>query len=226
MLVTLLGVKALMSSDPDTKARFLEAFSLDYFDGAKPKGSSLNTPFDQLSASEREKFLLTCFQNQGRTLDKAGKYRYGSTSYLTMSDKKTLISIQHMLEDVDIDPETNKLGPKSIDLLYEVFKAEQKRIKEFEALTPENKKGLSKEYVEGASIYFLNPWVTKYKADKKDLAVSEDVKKAIADYYNNIIERKIATWKEAGIVSTNDKGETTTLFDKKYFEAVKNSKIR
>ena len=217
--------KALMSADPDTRARFLEVFTIDYYDGAKGKGSGLNTPFENLSASEREKFLLVCFQNQGRTLDKAGKYRYGSTSYLTMSDKKTLISTQHILEDVDIDLETNGLGPKSIELLYGIFKAEQKRIKEFQALTPENKKSLPKEYVEGADKYILNPWVTQYEADGGNLNSPEKVKEAIADFYNKIIERKIATWREAGVVSTNDKGETTTLFDKKYFDAVKNSKV-
>ena len=214
--------KSLMSADPVIRAQFLEVFTLDYYDGAKGKGSGLNTPFDQLSASEREKFLLTCFQNQGRSLDKAGKYRYGSTSYLTMSDKKTLISVQHILEDVDMDPETNKLGPKSIDLLYEVFKAEQKRIKEFQALTPENKKELSKEYVKGAGEYILNPWTKTFEGD---LDVSEDVKAAIEKYYNGIIDNKVAAWKEAGVVSTDSTGSITTAFDKKYFDVVKNIKV-
>jgi len=215
--------KALMSKDPDTRARFLEVFTLDYYDGATGKGSGMNTPFDQLSASEREKFLLTCFQNQNRKVQ--SKYRYGSTSYLTMSDKKTLISVQHILEDVDINPETNGLGNKSIDLLYQVFKAEQQRIREFEALTPENKKGLSKEYVKGAKEYILNPWVKQYKAEGKDLDSSEDVKKAIEKYYNDIIDAKIATWKEAGVVSIDNEDNITTTFDKEYFENVKNTKV-
>ena len=214
--------KALMSADPVVRSQFLEVFTLDYYDGAKGKGTGLNTPFDQLSASEREKFLLTCFQNQGRTLDKDGKIRYGSTSYLTMSDKKTLISIQHILEDVDMNPETGKLGTKSIDLLYEVFKAEQQRIKEFKALTPENKKELSKEYVKGAGEYILNPWTKTFEGD---LDVSEDVKRAIEKYYNDIIDAKIAAWKEAGVVSTNNRGDIVTTFDKKYLDNVKNNKL-
>ena len=217
--------KALMSEDPDVRAKFLEVFTLDYYDGAKGKGSGFNTPFDQLSASEREKFLLTCFQNQGRSLDRQGKYRYGSTSYLTMSDKKTLISTQHILEDVDINPETGKLGPKSIDLLYEVFKAEQKRIKEFEALTLENKKSLPKEYVDGGDKYILNPWVKPYLADGGNINSPEKVKRAIENYYNTIIDRKIAAWKEAGIISTDSNGVTTTLFDKTYLNHVKNNKV-
>lgn len=217
--------KALMSEDPDTRARFLEVFTLDYYDGAKGKGSGFNTPFDQLSASEREKFLLTCFQNQGRSLDRQGKYRYGSTSYLTMSDKKTLISTQHILEDVDINPETGKLGPNSIDLLYEVFKAEQKRIKEFEALSSENKKTLSKEYVDGGDKYILNPWVKPYLDNGGNIDSVENVKKAIENYYNTIIDKKIAAWKEAGIIFTDSNGVVTTLFDKTYLNHVKNNKV-
>jgi len=212
--------KALMSADPDVRARFLEVFSLDYYDGAKGKGTGMNTPFDQLSASEREKFLLTCFQNQNRKVQ--GKYRYGSTSYLTMSDKKTLISTQHILEDVDMDSETGKLGPKSIDLLYGVFKAEQQRIREFDALTPENKKSLPKEYVDGASKYILNPWTKDFKGD---LNSSKEVKEAIEKYYNDIIDAKIATWKETGIVSVNNKGDIVTTFEKSYLEGVKNNQV-
>jgi hypothetical protein len=79
-------MESLLSEDPDVRYRFLEIFTLDYYDGAKGKGSGLNTPFDQLSKSEQEKFRLSTFQNQARMLEK--KYRYGSTSYLTMSDKR------------------------------------------------------------------------------------------------------------------------------------------
>lgn len=212
-------MESLLSEDPDVRYRFLEVFTLDYYDGAKGKGSGLNTPFDQLSKSEQEKFRLSTFQNQARMLEK--KYRYGSTSYLTMSDKKTLISVQHILEDVDVNIETNGIGPKAINLLYKVFEAEKNRIDAYnDAL--ENKALMSKEIALGASKFILNPWTENFTGNLNDEA---EVKRAIEEYYNKLIQDKIASWKELGIVKVDDKNKTTTFFDADYNKYAKKQVI-
>lgn len=210
--------EALLSEDPDTRYRFLEVFTLDYYDGAKGKGSGLNTPFDQLGASEQEKFRLTTFQNQGRMLEK--KYRYGSTSYLTMSDKKTLISVQHLLENVDVNMDTKGVGPKAINLLYKVFEAEKKRIDAFNNAA-DNKSLMTKEISAGGGEYILNPWVKPFVANGGDLNSEEQVKAAIEEYYNTIINNKLQSWRELGVVQVNDKGVTTAMFDSEYVKYAK-----
>ena len=210
--------EALLSEDPDIRYRFLEVFTLDYYDGAKGKGSSLNTPFDQLGASEQEKFRLTTFQNQGRMLEK--KYRYGSTSYLTMSDKKTLISVQHLLENVDVNMDTKGVGPKAINLLYKVFEAEKKRIDAFNNAA-DNKSLMTKEIAAGGGEYILNPWVKPFVANGGNLNSEEQVKAAIEEYYNTIINNKLESWKELGVVQVNDKGVTTAMFDSEYVKYAK-----
>ena len=212
-------MESLLSEDPDVRYRFLEVFTLDYYDGAKGKGSGLNTPFDQLSKSEQEKFRLSTFQNQARMLEK--KYRYGSTSYLTMSDKKTLISVQHILEDVDVNNTYDGIGPKAINLLYKVFQAEKNRIDAYnDAL--ENKALMSKEIALGGSKFILNPWTENFTGD---LNSETEVKKAIEEYYNKLIQDKIASWKELGIVKVDDKNKTTTFFDADYNKYAKKQVI-
>lgn len=212
-------MESLLSEDPDVRYRFLEVFTLDYYDGAKGKGSGLNTPFDQLSKSEQEKFRLSTFQNQARMLEK--KYRYGSTSYLTMSDKKTLISVQHILEDVDVNDTYDGIGPKAINLLYKVFQAEKNRIDAYnDAL--ENKALMSKEIALGGSKFILNPWEENFTGDLNSEA---EVKRAIEEYYNKLIQDKIASWKELGIVKVDDKNKTTTFFDADYNKYAKKQVI-
>jgi hypothetical protein len=81
---------------------------------------------------------------------------------------------------------------------------------------------MSKEYVKGAGEYILNPWTKTFEGD---IDSSKEVKAAIEKYYNDIIDAKIATWKEVGIISTDNEDNITTTFDKEYFENVKNSKV-
>lgn len=202
--------ESLLSTDPDIRARFLEVFSLDYYDGAKGKGSKLNTAFEDLAESEQEKFRLTVFQNQARMVDK--KYRYGSTSYLTMSDKKTLISVQHILEDVDVNYQTKGIGKKSIDLLFKVFEAERNRVLAYnDAL--DNKSQMTKEIALGGGQYILNPWVENFQGDLTD---DTQVKAEIERYYNAIIQKKIEDWSKLGVIQVDDKGNKTVMFDATY----------
>ena len=197
--------KALTSTDNAFRQFFIDNFELDYIDAIKD-GRSAKT-IDNLSDVEQEKFRLSIFDNQGLNVKNPyGKNtRVGYTSYLTMSDKKTLLTARTLLNDVEYDFNTNKISGKTLDKLIEAANSELLRISAFRNPSMD-KSTLPEQLKNGGDKLIVFNFLDINQVFNKDGDLNKEyLEEAINEYFNNIVDKKLSKWKDIGAI--NDKND-------------------
>jgi hypothetical protein len=227
-----------LTSDKTIGKATRNTFSLSYLslEALKKKWSDSqdNRKLNNLTTAEHEVTKLGFFQNKsGSVIDNVAR-RQVSFFYPTMSDKTTMLAINALAREFLL--EDGKVSKKNFETLYDaVVTPEIKRMRDKQAT---NIAGYEPNYFyfipslntleimleDGSTMTFRDIVI-----NKDDKLYSAEVKKAVLEelenFFNTLIERKLADWKKLGIGEAikDDKGKVVEQFpfmDKEYMKWV------
>lgn len=148
--------------------------------------------------------------------------------YPTTSDKTTVMGINTVAVTIEYDFATGNIENETVDMLYKsLVLPEIKRIRYFEELKKSGKSiNVEENYIKGASRFLglselNNPQYGLFLSDgslNPDIHVNENLQKNIKDvirtYINELVDKKINSWIDNGIVKDT---KTNIYIDERFY---------
>lgn len=216
-----------LTNENSSLGRYL---ALDYIDTIRKSGTSQDgVPLEEMTDAEHELFKMGAFFNQGTKT--ANGRRIVHTFYPTMSDKKTMLIMRTLAQDINLifTGEKYQFSNKTIEAVYSLVEGERKRIEDYQ-MTGED--GNIDAYGTGADKFFLFPGLNYdvipeafknriYNAEGK-LNITPEAVKAIKDYLDfylkEKIEQQVAEWKRLELITEKNGTPQLGFLDKTYVE--------
>lgn len=224
----------------------------DYFDYfylsslVKKKGKNPKE-MEEMNGIELEKTRMGFFFNQGNDVKGVRTIKHIA---LTTSDKKTLLGfnmLAHTPNPVFKGTELVDIDDATVTKLVDIISSEYSRIREFESYNQRAKAGDEKakaaldsmvsKYKDGAALFLYFPQLnkdvnTEYKifdsaGNLVDFVQAQpELKRFIKDYTIQLVNNKLAEWKDIGVIKYDNSGNYRYSFiDKSYIYKVANPSL-
>jgi len=219
-------------TDEESKDLAREHFSVGYLSLEALKkqytDSKDNRKLNNLTAAEHEVTKLGLFFNNSKTILNNSVRRKVSFFYPTMSDKTTMLTIQALSHELNL--EGGEISKKNIDTLYDsLVKPEIARITSNNQAT--NVKGYKPNYF--YLLESLNFLEIEFNGETRNLLdiladnpdninkgeVESDIKEHLNDIIEKLTNKKLEDWDKLNI-GLNNKDEKNSFLDKEYMKNV------
>ncbi len=225
---------------------FQEEFDIFYIDGIKKRMGSKGKSIDKMSPNEQEKFRWMLFQNQGRLTEVEGKVRrWIQSTFLTTSDKSTLLGINTEGIISKYDWDNNRVSDESLKPLLDLVLSEYDRIIYTNNEKAAGKEFTSNDYKDGSALFLLFPHLnngydSKYEfvyktiyddaGNLKPFDTTGDIQNTLNQFLNEYVisltDDKLDTWIDTGVLQ-GVKGDINkiTFLDRSYKKNIANKQI-